>query len=294
MMISENRFVENQPPLLNKSHFNKENNYNNEEIKLTSPKIVIVAPPIIHMSTNYKLFVPHELQRKLQEKNLKRLRESTLRHNLMHEYPIKVIQTYPQVDEDHPYLVTDGNHRREICKELDIPIYFIISNDFVPNDIIDTGYCLSRWAIPQFCDFYCKLGKQSYINFRKFVDDFDLDMLTALPITKLPKNRKALSEIFRTGEFTFEDEQDVRHRIYLAKEFLDKLIGFGLAKKDLKDNSNFYDGFFKLMSHAKYDQKKLIARFDDKRIQLSHVPTFTKHMQFYECFKYHFLGVKEE
>lgn len=290
-MIPQQRIVENQQQLLNNLNFQKENNNSATEI---NNKIIYNEPPKIHVSTNYKLFVPHDLQRKLQDKNLKRLRESTLRHNLMHEYPIHVIQEHTIVDEDHPYKVVDGNHRRVICQELQIPIYFMICNDFRNNDIIDTGYCLSKWSIPQFCEFYCKLGKESYIKFKKFVDDFNLDILTALPITKLPKNRTGLSDSFRIGNFTFDDEQEVRHRVYLAIEFLDKLISFGLAKKELRDNSNFFDGFFKLMNHPQYDQKRMIERFTNKRVHLTHVPTFSRHMQFYECFKCHFLGVKEE
>ncbi len=288
--MAQTRIIENQQYLSPQPLLRAENNCAIEEKKIN---LNIQPAPIIHMSTNYKLFVPHDLQRKLQEKNLKRLRESALRHNLMHENAIKVVQTHAIVDEDHPYLVVDGNHRKQICQELHIPIYFIICNNFIPNDIIDTGYCVSKWSTPLFCDFYCKFGIQPYINFRKFTEDFGLDMHTALPITKAPKNRKGLSEIFRTGNFTFDDEQEVRNRTYLATQFLERLISYGMARKDLKNNSNFYCGFSKLMNHPDYDQKKLLDKFD-KKMTIERVPTFTRPTQFYECFKHHFLNARGE
>lgn len=254
--------------------------------------------PKIYVTTNYKLFVSHDLQRNLQNRNLERLKEAIQRHNLLSQFPIKVIRSNPGiVDENNPYKITDGNHRFTVAKELQLPIYYMdISGNFIPNDLIDTGYCLSKWAIPQFQQFYCKQGLDDYIRFDRFYKDFDLDIHTALPLSTLPKNRRGLSDRFRKGLFKFDNENERRYEMQAAIEFLKTCIAYGIAKKDFFNNSCFFDGYFRLMEHPKFDQNKLIKQIGKGTKDGGNIfiPFFTKSTLYYQWFKYNLLRIDQK
>ena len=260
---------------------------NNSEIK---------KPPTIHASIQYNHFKPHPLQRKISQKNLNELRKSIEDHDLTSQYPLKVIQPIGEVSESNPYLVWDGNHRYKIIVERQTPVYFSICEDFQERDIINTGYSLSKWNIEHFCDYYCKLGYEEYQKFKKFHTDFRLDKKTALPLTKEPKNRTYLSDIFRNGDFIFENEREIRFKVELTVKFLEKLISFKMASNAFLRNSHFFDGFIKLMQHKSFNFEKLINNVEKhgtKELDTK-IPNFTKFIQYYNFFKYNFLGVKPE
>ncbi len=257
----------------------------------------IISERKIFYSKSYKLFKPYHLQRELQTKNLQKLREAIDRHNLLSQNPIQVIRSHPEkLDEENPYLITNGNHRFAIAKEKDLEIYFMdVSDDFDPNDLIDTGYCLSKWAIPQFLQFYVKQKKEDYIKFDRFYKDMQLDIHTALPLTTEFSKQSRLSDRFRKGEFIFIDEDKRRKEITLGKEFLSVLVAYGCAKKEFLSNSAFFEGYIKLMNHPDYNHKKLIQNIEaggkDTSLRL---PNYNYRHQFYEWFKYNLLKVNPE
>lgn len=257
-----------------------------------------LEPLKIHVTNNYKMFVPHDLQRNLQTRNLERLKDAIQRHNLLSQFPIKVIRSNSDiVNDEHPYRITDGNHRFTIAKELQLPIYYMdITGNFILNDLIDTGYCLSKWAIPQFQQFYSKQGVEDYIRFERFYKDFELDIHTALPLTTLPKNRRGLSDRFRKGQFKFNDENQRRFEMHIAVEFLKSCIAYGIAKKDFFSNSCFFDGFFKLMEHPKFDQNKLMKQIGKGPKEGGNIliPFFTKSTLYYQWFKYNLLKIDQK
>lgn len=251
----------------------------------------------IQFSKDYRLFKPYHLQRELQPKNLQNLREAIDRHNLLAQNPIQVIRSDPdKLDYDHPYLITNGNHRFTIAKEKDLEFSFMdVTVDFDPNDLIDTGYCLSKWGISQFLQFYVKQGVEDYIKFDKFYKELGLDIHTALPLTTEFSKRGRLGDRFRKGHFRFEDEEKRRKELYLGKEFLSVLVAYGCATKDFLNNSAFFDGYIKLMNHPSFGHKKLIQGIESGGKDTSlRLPNFTYRHKFYEWFKYNLLKVNPE
>lgn len=257
----------------------------------------IISIRSIHKSKDYELFKPYYLQRELQQKNLQKLREAIDRHNLLGQNPIQVIRSDAKLlDIEHPYLITNGNHRFTIAKEKNLEVFFIdVSDDFDPNDLIDTGHCLSKWAIPQFLQFYLKQGKEDYIKFDRFYKEMGLDIHTALPLTTEFSKQSRLSDRFRKGEFIFIDEDKRRKEITLAREFLNVLVAYGCAKKDFLNNSAFFEGYIKLMNHPEYNHKKLIQSIESGGKDTSlRLPNYNYRHQFYEWFKYNLLKVNPE
>lgn len=280
---------------------NQNNNLNLVEnlsnSKLNSSNLIdfskIKKPSEVQISLEYDLFISHPNNRKAETKNLERLRNAVEEHNLLHEQDIKVIRSHPSlINSDHPYYIVDGNHRYIISREKGLPIYFKVLNDWNVSDMSLINFNLSKWATPQFLEHYVSLGKEEYIKFKKFAEDYKFTVYTALPLTRKAKDRVGINEVFRKGNFIFHNEREIRQWITSAMEFLDKCIEFGLTKRNNYQNKAFFDGYSRLMQHPKFNQSKMLGSVEKKGA--SHLATNSQSSEYYNNLKYNFLGVHKE
>ncbi len=109
----------------------------------------------IHKTTNYSQFKLFESNRKLHGN---KILESIKKKNLLHECPIKVTKDF---------YVIDGQHRLDAAKQLNIPIYYCISND-LGEDAIPLLQNQNSWTLQDFTHFY-SISNDRY----KFIEEID-------------------------------------------------------------------------------------------------------------------------
>ena len=114
-------------------------------------------------------------------------------------------------------------------------------------------------------------------------------MLTALPLTKRPIERKGLSTVFRKGMFVFHHEDERRREVDEVCQFLEKAVSLGKAQKGFYSNSKFFDAYIKLMKHPKYNYKEIMRKFDDGRTVFPLITKFSTNVEFYNFLKIHYL-----
>lgn len=275
-------------------NFNENNFINHEIINKTgdnetdNSKLISFKPPAqIQVSMQYSRFKSHPLQRNLEIKNLQRLRESVEQRDMLNENPIHVT---PSLDPSCDYWVFDGNHRFQICCEKQLPVYFIVRQDFDPLDMVANNFNLSKWGVPQFMEFYIKLGNVEYEKFKKFYLDFNIHVYTALPLTKKQKDRYKVSETFRKGNFLFENEQEIRTWIMYATNFLNKCMEYGLVKQKMFRHVAYFDGYARVMEHPSFNQEKMLANVEKHGL---HLPVFSQSSEYYRTFKTNYLRVRD-
>ena len=110
-------------------------------------------------TTNYDQFKTPIGNRELDPGNLKKLRASFSSKNLMHLKPIVV-------DEDMN--VIDGNHRVAVAKELKIPVFYIIQEGNIPEDMLILNI-QKQWTSRDAVNFMAKHGNKFY----QFILDWD-------------------------------------------------------------------------------------------------------------------------
>lgn len=70
---------------------------------------------------------------------------------------------YSPIVVDHKYNIIDGQHRFLAAKHLNIPVYFIIDDEAVLNDIALRNTQVKKWSKIDFFEFYAKQGNKNYI-----------------------------------------------------------------------------------------------------------------------------------
>ncbi len=212
----------------------------------------------INVTQDYNLFKTHFFNRSLQKRNLDLVKESLSRSNLLSVSPIICTNDYE---------IIDGNHRFHAAKELGLPIHYVKLGNFDIQMLIDLNYSLSKWGNYQFLELYCKLEKPEYLKFKKFCQDYNLEINEGLPLTKSRKERRNLSTIFRKGEFEFTDESKRRLVVEKATEFMYKAKELGFLRK-IKKIYSFYDAYEKMMNKDDFSQEKLLSKLSKWGVSL--------------------------
>jgi hypothetical protein len=86
--------------------------------------------------------------------------------------------------------VIDGQHRLAAAKELDLPVYFLVSEeaDLKTTQAVNTSS--RKWSAKDYVDSYAAAGDNEYIYLQQFIETFSLPVSTALFL---------LSGVRRTG-----------------------------------------------------------------------------------------------
>ena len=110
------------------------------------------------MKTNdYSKFGTLEGNRQLNELHLKRLRSSVMTKNLLFANPILVNEKFE---------IIDGQHRFTVCKDLGLPIYYLLVDSFGLEEVQTLNANGKNWKIEDYIDGYCDMGLSEYCYFK--------------------------------------------------------------------------------------------------------------------------------
>lgn len=116
----------------------------------------------VHTTTDYFLFKPIDGNRELNLLHFKRLKKS-----IEENYLFTVIIVNEKKE------IIDGQHRFQCCKELGLPINYIVCEGYGLNEVHVLNQNSKTWNADDYLDGYCKLGYPHYIEYAKFKAKFD-------------------------------------------------------------------------------------------------------------------------
>lgn len=167
-------------------------------------------------TSNYNMFSKIDGNRLINKLNYKRIKES-----IEDEYlPIPII-----VNEN--FEVIDGQHRLEACKELKIPVYYVIIYGLTLKHVQKLNSISKRWSTKDYLDGYADMGKSDYIIFRDFINEYKLGdtvtLMLLMNLTTKPNGDHIID--FKCGKFKVVD--------FLSAE---------LTAKKIEKVGKYYDG----------------------------------------------------
>lgn len=115
----------------------------------------------VHTTTDYGLFKSIDGNRNLNLLHLNRLRNS------MRQRPLFTIITV----NEH-YQIIDGQHRFEVSKELNLPIYYVICKGYGLEEVHVMNANSKTWTADDYLEGYCNMGKSHYIEYAKFKNKY--------------------------------------------------------------------------------------------------------------------------
>ena len=116
----------------------------------------------VYKTKHYDLFSYIGGNRVINKAHLKRIKMSLSRKQL----PVPII-----VDSD--YKIFDGQHRYEACKEIGLPIYYLVIPKLSLSDVQILNATMKNWTTDDYCDSYCIIGEnKDYFKYKEYKDRF--------------------------------------------------------------------------------------------------------------------------
>ena len=174
--------------------FNIQPNHNNQKPK-TMFKIQSTNTPSniagqIFYTTDYGIFNELFGNRDVNENHVKKLIKSMKEEYL--EIPIQVNEKME---------VIDGQHRLAACKELGLPIYYMICKGSGLDQTQRQNAIIKTWDGNDTLTSYCKKGFSNYLVIKSFVEEFNFTINQSLTILNLNLAAGDVNVHFKKGTF---------------------------------------------------------------------------------------------
>lgn len=145
--------------------------------------------------------------------------------------------------------IVDGQNRFLACKELGLPIHFIVSEDIHIYAAADINQAAKNWGALDYARHYAKRGKDSYIMLLNLMAKYDQSISVVGAFGKMSKNARSHSHNIKQGSFEFRDDIDIDaffEHMEIFKNYYD------FAKKE-----RFVKAMLKLYLHPDYSEEKM-------------------------------------
>lgn len=203
----------------------------------------------IFQESNYRLFKSIKGNREVSAKKINKIIDSYKSGiNLFPYCPILV---------NNEYYVIDGQHRLSACKELNIPVNFVIVPELTLQQIAKINSSTDKWKNNDFLNCYIKIGNENYNTLQAFKTKYDISISLAASLLMSGVvsggGSGNLMEDFRNGDFVVN---------YFNKA--DTLLQKALDYKECNP-LNFNDRYFiqaieKLLDSKLYDHNEVLEK----------------------------------
>ncbi len=191
----------------------------------------------VQTTSNYSLFTSLDGNRNVNKLHVKRLKES-----MQKKYLFTVIIV------NEKYQIIDGQHRFNACKELQLPIRYIIINGYGLLEVQMLNANSKNWTADDYVNGYCDLGYKDYLTYRDFKNKYGLGH-NETQLLLGGKHVKGMGECFNLGTFKitqYSKACEYARHILSMKEFYTgwKRRSFVYAIIRLLSNQNFDIDYF--------------------------------------------------
>lgn len=169
---------------------------------------------MVYYTKDYHLFGFITGNRDINQTNLKNIKESLTKKQILESAIIVGIDD--KSNDGLPYKIIEGQHRYTACRDLGLPVSFIIREDFdiekkekSLGDVELLNTASKTWDITNFMYSKCLLGLKPYILYNQLYEKYDmLEHETILSIVNKYKGdyRYIWFQQFKEGELLLTDE----------------------------------------------------------------------------------------
>jgi len=177
----------------------------------------------IFTTSNYSMFGHIGGNRNLDTSNLNKIKQSISKKHIKTNAVICILD---EQDQTQPLKMVDGQHRFEACKELNIPVSYVIDTSLtmasILNDITLLNTASKEWDVSDFMNSEAQKGNQNYILYSKvynlFNNSFDHESLFFILNSDSNRTGSKISyPTFKSGDLQF-DQSDYN---YLLQRLID-------------------------------------------------------------------------
>lgn len=205
----------------------------------------------IYKTFKYDVFKFVKGNRKPNKKNYSKLVKSMKEEQLI--LPICV---------NDKFEIIDGQHRFSACRDLGLPVYYYMVNNYGIEQVKRANIVSSNWRKEDYLHLFLEENDEDYVEFNSIIENYDITISNLLKVFALiqGKNVAAVSYEFENGTFVLDGK-------HLVIEFLMALEDFNFFES--YKTIQFISAFMKLYFKDEYDHNKMKSKLITHRHTLS-------------------------
>lgn len=206
--------------------------------------------PQAKMTTHYDMFTFRNDNRgAINQNHVEKLKRSISTKNLLHLAPI-IVNTDMEI--------INGQHRLLAAKDLRVPIYYVVQQNFKPTDMLAMNTSMD-WTNRDIFNFYCKNGYIEYEKLDKYIKETGIPFTIAIKISL--KSNHDLHTKFREGNYVFE--KSTFKSVDIVQLTIDKIKKEkGVNKSVYSGAGKFWQALLKLVNNPDFNIEKWFANLE--------------------------------
>lgn len=217
--------------------------------------------PIIQTTYNYGQFKNLHGNRSINVPHKMRLKQS------MQEDPLLSLIMVNERNE-----IIDGQHRFEVCKELNLPINYVIVYGYGMKEVQILNVNSTNWKKIDYLESHAKNGLPNYITFKKFMSDFpQLNFSTCLKclsgLSNSDGEKASIGGVFVTSK-RFENGELKIPNLKKSYEVANKILDYRPFFAKFNDNT-FVITLLYLFKHPNYNHLEMLKKLKNQPTAIS-------------------------
>ena len=196
----------------------------------------------IFTSSDYSIFKLSDLNR--EPTHYKKVLKSIKENDYTKYQPILV---------NNKMEIVDGQNRFLACKELGIPVHFIVSDEIKIFAAADINKASKNWSTEDFIKHYAKRGREPYIRFLEVCEKYGQKTTTVQHFGVMSKGATSRADNVRSGNFTFKKEVDI-------DDFFTHIEDFAGYYPEFYKKERFAVSMIRLYSHPDYNKDVMLSK----------------------------------
>jgi len=207
----------------------------------------------IKVTKDYSVFKRIKQNRTKNESHVKKLMRSFKEEMLI--TPITVNSSFE---------VIDGQHRLEVCKRLNLPVYYFVAHNYGESQMQRLNSNSKNWSAKDFVYSMCQKQNQDYIYLREFMREFNVSASTAVSLLSggMGSAGSDTLSVFKEGRFK------VTHRDWANR--IGDLINGCFKYSDKARTRSFISAICHCAKNPKFKDSEFLHKLSLKKWDFSH------------------------
>lgn len=209
----------------------------------------------IHKTTDYDLF-------KFRDDNRASIKPYHVK-NLIASIKTRDLTEYKPITINQDYEILDGQHRFLACRKLNLPIYYQITENATPKDLISLNVNMS-WNIKDYFNYWCKQHSLEYLKLEKYLKENNCQLTSYL---SFHSKGKRFRDVFKNGKYVHDTTIDEKIQLYEdTKQIIKKYSNLMSKDKYFITSNRFCMGLGRLLALPGFDGehwKNQLKRYSD-------------------------------
>lgn len=217
----------------------------------------------VYTTNDYTLFTSIDGNRTKNKLHIKRLKQS-----------IKENYLFTVIIVNENYEIIDGQHRFDVIKELNLPLYYIICEGYGLAEVHILNQISKTWSADDYLIGYADLGYKEYIEYAKFKQTYGFGHTETMALLTENGTKKEKFKDFNAGKLKIKNIVD-------ATKKAEKLLLIGKYYSGYKRRS-FMMAMFRLFKNKQFNFEEFIQKLKLQPSMLIHSPNIEQYLDLIE------------